>query len=632
MKTDKITVFDLFEKQRCYLVPIFQRGYVWNRERQWEPFWEDISEQAELVQQHDGSSKNTIRKHFLGTIVLSHVPTVIRQTPASEIIDGQQRLLTLQVILIAFRDATVDLGDEYLNTQLALLTGNIGPFRNDTEQFKVWPTNAYQEDTRNVMKAGSAQNLAAIYPQKLHRRKLVPPLPAIVESYFYFYGEISKFLNEPDEDHDTSSDQSDSQESIKERANVLFEAMMRYVQLVEIQLDAEDDPQVIFETLNYGGVPLEPSDLIRNFIFLYANRQDKDVDALYNQWWKDYDEASGTVGKFWKEKERQGRFNRSRLDLFFFHYLTYRIGHEIKIGHLYQEFKDWWGDSGERSVEAELEDANRSSLVFRSFLVADDANRLGVFAQRLRILDMTTAYPFMLWLCEHRQKISEDEFEGILADLESYIVRRAVCRLTPKNYNRTFLALLTKLSKEGLPNRASLRRELLSLEGDSTVWPNDEDFMGSVIFDPLYDSIGPRRVRLILTALELASRSPKQEAIPLPIGNSLTIEHVMPRGFKPEQWPYPEKETAEEREQESRRWTSLHTLGNLTMLTQPLNSEVSNGPFNLKRPEITRQSLLVLNSYFQGFSDNDVWDEKTILSRGFHLADQAVKVWRYPGA
>ena len=628
MKTDKITVFDLFEKQRRYLVPIFQRGYVWNRERQWEPFWEDISEQAQLVQLHDGSSRNTIRKHFLGTIVLSHVPTVIKQVPTSEIIDGQQRLLTLQVFLAAFKDAISDLDDERLETQLGLLTSNLGPFRDNNEQFKVWPTNAYQQDVVNVMNAGSAEKLAAIYPQKLYRRKMVPPLPAIVDSYFYFYGEIGKFLNERDEESDTSLDQ----EAIRERANVLFEAVMRYVQLVEIQLDAEDDPQVIFETLNYGGVPLEPSDLIRNFIFLYANRQDKDVNALYNQWWKDYDEASGTVGKFWKEKERQGRFNRSRLDLFFFHYLTYRIGHEIKIGHLYQEFKNWWGDSGERSVEAELEEASRSSLVFRSFLVADDTNRLGVFAQRLRILDMTTAYPFMLWLCERRHKISEDEFEGILADLESYIVRRAVCRLTPKNYNRIFLALLTKLSKEGLPNRASLHRELISLEGDSAIWPNDDIFLRSIIFEPLYDSIGPRRVRLVLTALELASRTPKQESIPLPIGNSLTIEHVMPRGFKQEEWPYPEQEEAEEREQESRRWTLLHSLGNLTMLTQPLNSEVSNGPFNLKRPEITKQSLLVLNSYFQRFSDDDVWNEQTILQRGFDLAAQAVKVWQYPSA
>lgn len=709
MKTDKITVFDLFEKQRRYLVPIFQRGYVWNKERQWAPLWEDISEQATLVSEHDSSSKSTIRKHFLGTIVLSHIPTVIRQTPASEIIDGQQRLLTLQVFLIAFRDAIADLGDDYLNTQLAHLTANVGPFSDDNEQFKVWPTNAYQQDVRNVMNAGSAQKLAAMYPQKMYRRKLVPPLPALVEAYFYFYGEISVFLNEADEEVDgavsgdlRSADgripgQTDedgytfvdsygdydllispvrngmrtyeiwseaacvgnvgdygniseenamkqfhtwvnsrgqrpsplSQERLKERANVLFEALMRYVQLVEIQLDSEDDPQVIFETLNYGGVPLEPSDLIRNFIFLYANRQDKDVNALYNQWWKDYDEASGTTGKFWKEKERQGRFFRSRLDLFFFHYLTYRVGREIKMGHIYQEFKDWWGDSAERLVETELEAAQRSSVVFRSLLDSDDSQPLGVLAQRLRILDTTTVYPFILWLCENRHKTTPEAFDGILADIESYVVRRAVCRLTPKNYNRIFLTLLTKL-KDGTPNRTSVRRELLSLEGASAVWPGDETLKRHLIHEPLYDSIGPRRVRLVLTALELTSRTPRQETLPLPINNSLTIEHVMPQGFKSEEWPYPEQETDEEREQESKRWTVLHSLGNLTMLTQPLNSEVSNGPFRSKRPEITKQSLLILNSYFQRFSDSDAWDEDRILERGTQLAGLALKVWEYP--
>ena len=629
MKTDKITVFDLFEKQRRYLVPIFQRGYVWSKERQWAPLWEDIFEQATLVSEHDGSSKNTIRKHFLGTIVLSHVPTVIRQTPASEIIDGQQRMLTLQVFLTAFRDAIADLGDGYLDTQLAHLTGNVGPFRDDNEQFKVWPTNAYQQDVRNVMHAGSAQALSAMYPQRMYRKRLVPPLPALVEAYFYFHDEIGRFLNEVDESGDCMPSQTVSPDSIKERANVLFEALMRYVQLVEIQLDAEDDPQVIFETLNYGGVPLEPSDLIRNFIFLYANRQDKDVDALYTQWWKDYDEASGATGKFWKEKERQGRFFRSRLDLFFFHYLTYRVGHEIKMGHIYQEFKDWWGDSGERSVEPELESAQRSSVVFRCLLESDDSQRLGVLAQRLRILDTTTVYPFILWLCENRHKTTENEFNSILADIESYIVRRTVCRLTPKNYNRIFLTLLTKL-KDGISNGASVRRELLSLEGDSAIWPNDDTFKRHLIYEPLYNTIGPRRVRLVLTALELTCQTPRQETSPLPISNSLTVEHVMPQGFKPEEWPYPEQEASERQEQESRRRTSLHTLGNLTMLTQPLNSEVSNGPFSLKRPEITKQSLLVLNSYFQGFSDNDCWNEDTIVERGKHLANLALEVWGYP--
>lgn len=423
-----------------------------------------------------------------------------------------------------------------------------------------------------------------------------------------------------------------SQQLLKERANLLFEAVMRYVQLVEIQLDAEDDPQVIFETLNYRGVPLEPSDLIRNFIFLYASRHDKDVNSLYSRWWKDYDEASGVVGKFWKEKERQGRLFRSRLDLFFFHYLTYRIGHDIKIGHLYQEFKDWWDSSGQRSVEVELEVAKRSSQIFRSLLASDDNNQLGILAQRLRILDTTTVYPFLLWLCEHRDKIASGEFDGILSDIESYIVRRAICRLTPKNYNRIFLALLTKLSKEGLPNRASVRRELVSLEGDSAVWPNNEIFKKSLIYDPLYISIGPKRVCMALTALELASRTSHQEAqlSPVPINNSLTIEHIMPQGFKPEEWPYPEQESFDKQELESRRQTLLHSLGNLTLLTQPLNSTVSNGPFRVKRPEIAEQSLLILNSYLQSFSDDAAWNERTIVERGQLLANSALRVWEYP--
>ncbi len=175
-----------------------------------------------------------------------------------------------------------------------------------------------------------------------------------------------------------------------------------------------------------------------------------------------------------------------------------------------------------------------------------------------------------------------------------------------------------------------MRHELLSLEGDSTVWPNDETFRRNLVYEPLYDSIGPRRVRLVLTVLELASRTPRQEALPLSIGNALTVEHVMPQGFKPEEWPHPEQETIDRKEQESRRWTLLHSLGNLTLLTQPLNSEVSNGPFRTKRPEMTKQSLLILNSYFQRFSDSDVWNEDRIIERGNRLAESALRVWEYP--
>lgn len=126
--------------------------------------------------------------------------------------------------------------------------------------------------------------------------------------------------------------------------------------------------------------------------------------------------------------------------------------------------------------------------------------------------------------------------------------------------------------------------------------------------------------------IRLLLRSP-----PPPISNSLTIEHIMPQSFYPEDWPYPEGSGSEE-EQESRRQTLLHSLGNLTLLTQPLNSDVSNGAFYVKRPEIVKKSLLVLNSYFQRFTDDDIWNEERIVKRGQLLADKAIRIWGYPSS
>jgi uncharacterized protein with ParB-like and HNH nuclease domain len=643
LKTDKITVFDLFEKQRRYIVPIFQRGYVWNKELQWAPLWGDIINQADLIEKNKADEKITPKKHFLGAIVLSQLRTGIKEVQASEIIDGQQRLLTLQVFLAAFRDIIAELGDDYLTDKLSLLTNNQGKLANSIELFKVWPINAYHNELNDIMTCGSGNALELKYPRIKGSFGRIRPRPALVEAYLFFYDAINTYIINHVEDNSEPPNEITSDQK-KERAANLYEAVIRDLHLVAIELEAEDDPQVIFETLNYRGVRLEPSDLIRNYIFLYAVKQKKDLAALYDQYWKGYDET-GPAGKFWKEQERQGRFSRSRLDLFFFHYLTYRVGHEINMEHLYQEFKDWWNESSERLIEPELDTLNRSSKVFSTLFLIDDAP-LGILAQRLRMLDTTTLYPFLLWLCEQRPKIDLDDFDGIVKDIESYIVRRSICRFTAKAYNKNFQTLISKLSKEATINRIVVQHELLALSGESAVWPDNEIFTQHLVYDPLYALLTQKRVRMILTALELGQRTAQQEKelVPVSLENSLTIEHIMPQGFIPEEWPYPECEVSELKKLEtnpkdldaklqalkSRRSILLHSLGNLTLLTQPLNSGISNGPFHAKRPEITKQSLLILNSYFQRFSDNDTWDEDKILERGKLLAEMAIKVWGYP--
>src|ERR1700730_1462220 len=139
MKPDKLTIHDLFQRERRYVVPLYQRSYVWTREDQWEPLWEDIERQAMRCL----AAENHVarRSHFLGAIVLNVAKIVGSSVARSEIIDGQQRLTTLQLFLAALRDYAAELGSSHAS-KLARLTINEDEKPDSEGSFKVWPTNA----------------------------------------------------------------------------------------------------------------------------------------------------------------------------------------------------------------------------------------------------------------------------------------------------------------------------------------------------------------------------------------------------------------------------------------------------------------------------------------------------------
>jgi hypothetical protein len=663
MKTDKITVTNLFEKQRRYVVPIFQRGYVWTLGGQLRPLWRDIIDQARFLRAAkklpDDARQRPVRKHFLGAVVFNEQNPGVRHVPISEVIDGQQRITTLQILLFSLRDVILPLEDSLLNARLRRWTENEGPYPDEIERYKVWPTNAFQDEIKNISSAGSASALRTLYPLQFVRRKPLPR-PLLVQGYLFFCTAIQHYLAEeslyegsPDDIDDFLNDLIAStaggqaapkieKELSVERAELLLETVTDHFQLVEIRLEAEDDPQVIFETLNARGVALQPSDLIRNFVFLYASRHNEDAVKLYDAHWKVFDEAPATyakseTGRFWKDKERQGRLtNRSRLDLFMFHYLTMLTGSDLKIDHVFPEFRDWWFATEEpRQTAAALADLQASASIYRGLIGPSFKTRLDIFAYRLKVLDTTTLYPLVLFIAHKWDAIGNDQCEEMLVDLESYLVRRAVCRKTPKNYNRIFLQLLIRLKGASARDmRESLRDEMLGFEGESAAWPDDEIFRAAFINDPMYEMLRVARTRMVLEGLELATHTARQEFVPLanPLVSPLTIEHIMPQTPKPENWPpiAPLSDGSPDIQSQYRRRTLLHSIGNLTLLTQPLNSEVSNGPFRVKRGQIALQSRLSLNSYFQGMSDNDVWNENAILARAEDQFLIARTVWPHP--
>lgn len=622
MKTDKTTVFDLFQTHRRYVVPLFQRGYVWSRDSQWEPLWNDLVSQAAELARMRTIANSRLQKHFLGALVLNLTHTALSQVPVVEVIDGQQRLTTLQILLAALKDETASIEMPYLRADLERLTKNQGPLANADEVYKVWPTSSLQIHVRNVMRAGSATELEDSYKDlhKFRYRKWDPPRPTLVEAYLFFASAIRSYLDDDDEALPLDL----MNLSVKERAEALIEALLRNIQLVTIELDSEDDAQVIFETLNARGEPLTPSDLVRNFVFLTATRERQDVSLLYNDLWKPFEEEP-PERPFWKQEERQGRLKRARMDLFLFHYVTFRTGEELKIGRLYQAFRDWWELAPNRVIEKELRELGRYSTVYRELLAPNVASRFGRFAHHLRVLDTTTVYPLVLWLAGEMGAESP-EFLSVLDAFESYFVRRAVCGHNQKAYNRLFLGFLKGLREAASPpTYAAVQALLAASMAESAIWPGDNEFRHHLVKDPIYRTIGPRRTQMLLETLELASQHVHAEAIE--IRSALTVEHVLPQGANAVDWP-PEVQPGETVDDaQSRRATIVHSLGNLTLLTQPFNSALSNGPYDQKRPEIARQSLMALNTYFQ---DVKHWSESEIASRGAKLADLAVEIWPKP--
>lgn len=611
MKPSKMTVEELFGASKRYLVPLFQRPYVWDEEGQWAPLWEDIEERASAVQ---SASRGMVRDHFLGAVVLHQVPTFGRELTAVEIIDGQQRLTTLQVLLAAFRDCAKG-RDEDLDYDLKKLTRNKGVMAGPDEQFKVWPTNADRRDYRTVMESGSAEEVERLHPLVRKKYKKTPePRPRLIEAYLFFSGLIREFC-EPDGEFDL------------ERGYALLNALRRHLQLIVIELEGDDNPQVIFETLNARGVSLLPSDLVRNYVFLEAGRRGEDADRLYKELWAPYDERSAESGqpesaRFWKVEERQGRFKRPRLDLFLHHFVQSRAADVVAVHDLYDAFREWWRSVPERSVEEELKALQQVADIYARLVVPEGTEPFATFARRMRVAETSTFYPVVLLLLQEGAPLGRADLEGILRDLESFLVRRTVCRQTTKNYNKMFMSLARKVRGADHITRDMVRSFLLEGRGPAAEWPNDSEFKTAWMELPLYQLLRRDRVAMMLDAIEANLRTQKTENIR--IDGALTVEHVLPQQWKDADYPLPVgNEDARER-----RDALVHTMGNLTLLTAPLNTAISNGSFTAKKKAVREHGLLMLNKHFE---DLDRWDEDAIVHRGELLFEQARRIWAHPG-
>lgn len=633
MQSDPRTISELFERKIRYIVPIFQRHYVWDEKNQWQPLWDDIRDKT--VDRINGQQAHP---HFMGSVVLAHkrLPTNTQSIPAFTVIDGQQRMTTVQLVLAALREVCRRYEVEALAEDITgCLFNQYRSVNNEVERFKLWPTRFDQETFQEALntpfdefiKKHQAWNIQGNKSDRKNKMRE----NNILGAYLFFEDTISAFVKEI---VTTTADNEEPLDAAKV-LNYVYQALMNDLKIVEIQLLDKDDPQMIFETLNGRGTPLTSADLIRNYIFMRADKSGADMDELYDTHWEEMETP------FWSIKVKQGRMTEERLVFFFYNYLLYKSGAEVRFDKIFPDYKGWIiNEEPFASVTDELEDIKRASKVYEILTHGKEDNVLSEFAKRLRRWDITAIYPLVM-LIELEGNLGEEERAGVYKDLDSYLIRRLICNKTQKSYNKTFVAMTRKLREMGV-NRASLQALLTSYTSEINAWPSDGEFEKSWLERAVYSELGTYAVNGILQVLENQDRSKFSEDVT--INSALSVEHFMPfswhenwpldgRSISKEEWEEADSQWYQEQEEDGiygkihNRKQLLHSFGNLTLIMQSLNSSFGNEGFTDKREKLLKHSALALNRYFLNV---DSWDEEAITKRGKHLFGLALQAWPRP--
>jgi hypothetical protein len=586
---------EVFFSPQRFVLPLFQRPYVWSAELQWEPLWQDITRLVDAVTERPEAT------HFMGAIVLQQQQVPLGGLPAWSVIDGQQRLTTLQLLLDALHTELTLRGWTAVAGQVVDLVENQQAFRIVAQdQFKLWPTNRDRAAFTAVMRAAPP-----VAYDRLERSRLV-------EAHQYFAAAVAAWL--------------DSADNAEMAARTLVATITTKLQLVVIQLQADEDAQEIFETLNARGTPLSAADLIKNFVFQRLDTTPEATEEAYRQWWAQFETP------FWESEVRAGRILYTRSSLFLTQWLTARTMREIPAREVFAAFKRYATDPAAGGVKQLLPEIHSAATRYRDFTTAaavrdGELSRLALFVYRTSTLDSEIAKPLLIWLGEPEQAgISEAVQDRLLAVLESWFVRRALVRAPSQGTNRFLLDLLSHLNTHPREQVAEAAEAFLAKQTTGPAyWPDDAEAARELRSVQAYKRFRRTRLRMVLEALEDHLRG-------YPTGHRYgdgtisrgvyTIEHVMPQEWRAN-WPASSEQVEEDRDR------TIQTLGNLTLVTQPLNSRLSNAAWTAKRTTLERfSSLLITRPVIRDQRVN--WDDGDITARTTSLVEAILKVWPVP--
>lgn len=619
MKADTKTLQQVLQGDRRFVIPVYQRPYVWTRERQWEPLWSDVestavrlAEARRTAHAHDLPASKADSKappHFLGAIVVEQHPTSTTDIKTRLVVDGQQRLITLQLLLMgtldALRTASVD---KRQVAQLRKLTRNDEEIWSGDDLRKVWPRPAEREGYQRAVAADPPSGDDSVFAAARQ----------------FFFGEAIDFLEDQGVPEDPYADGG----SVRRRSSLLVSTLIGLVKLVVIDLEDVDDAQVIFEALNARNTPLSATDLVKNLLFMRAQAKGHDPERLYEEVWARFDRAN----HWWREYTGAGHARRARQDWLVGDWLIAQLGRVINVGRLYGEFRDWLDSSGKSAFDA-LQTLNQYADAFEKLHARVD----GATSKELRSfhhinqLNVAVANPVLLWLLtQPEEDLPIPEREMAFRAIESFVIRRMAIKAQTRAYGQAFAEVLRAGQQaDAHPGHAIV--EALRQGPHGYTWPrNDElvsQFRTSAYYG--YGGIAQYRLRLLLSAVDarLQRDAHKSEPVSIQYGK-LQVEHVIPRSWR-KHWPVEASDPNERIVREQEREAHIHRIGNLTLVSDRLNPAMGHNPWKNKREQLAEHSNLRLNVLLCQIGE---WNERAIRERGEWLAGQLASIWPGPNS
>lgn len=568
----KEKLHSFFQNNIQYEIPFFQRSYVWEHDS-WQTLWDHIEYEVDEY-------KNGINsEHFIGTIITKQKQSQALGENKVELVDGQQRLTTITLILKAIQATGKD---ELPNLKSSIQ--NLLKFEN-TRGDSFYRIDHSRNDSPYYKAIIDGEDLDKLPNQRNN----------ILMAYRFY---VDKFKDLSDIDRD-----------------IFRSVLLEKVPVISMLLSPEDDEQEIFDTINSLGVRLTTGELLKNYIF-----KNKGLQPLYESTWQKVFEDDDETVSFWSTTKTSGRVKRTNIEVLLYCYLIIKTGDEVRIDRLFKEYKKYIQTKSEKEQIAMLNELKTYAEIYAEFPSGEAIHELtfsDLERRFFRVIDgieVSTAYPLIMYI--YQNVSNESERLKCLQYLESYLMRRNICKLTTKNYNKVFVQIMNDL--KDIPNfdASDLAAILLDFTETTNRFPSDEEMKEAVV------KVSPsnKHAREILFILALKSIDHAySDARKLNVYN-FSVEHMMPKQWE-ENWEEPEFTELDK----NRRWYALRTLGNLTLITKNLNSKLRNAGWKEKRKTLAEYSTLKMTT---DYLNHEEWNEEYIDKRTSALVESALSIWQ----